>query len=66
MKKGDLVKMNAIRGVPLRYGNAYGIVVDVDNISKAIKVLFSNPNISRLQADVWRTQEDFKVISEAK
>ena len=61
MKVGDLVRMNtAFHGV------VCGIVVDADNENEVIRVLFNNPNISRLQAGVWRRQKLFEVISEAK
>jgi len=46
-----------------------GIVIDVDatiEAKKVIRVLFSNPNISRLHSRFWRRQEIFEVISEAK
>ena len=61
MKVGDLVRMNTAY-----HTDVCGIVVDADNENKVIKVLFNNPNISRLQAGVWRRQEIFEVINEAK
>ena len=61
MKVGDLVRMNTAY-----HTDVCGIVVDADNENKVIKVLFNNPNISRLQAGVWRRQEIFEVVSEAK
>lgn len=60
MKVGDLVRMNTTL-----HTDVCGIVVEADNKNKVIRVLFNNPNISRLQAGVWRRQEIFEVISEA-
>ena len=61
MKVGDLVRMNTTF-----HTDVCGIVVEADNKNKVIRVLFNNPNISRLQAGVWRRQEIFEVINEAK
>lgn len=61
MKVGDLVRMNTTL-----HTDVCGIVVEADNKNKVIRVLFNNPNISRLQAGVWRRQEIFEVISELK
>jgi hypothetical protein len=64
VKVGDLVRMNAEYHTDL-----CGIVIDVDatiEAKKVIRVLFSNPNISRLHSRFWRRQEIFEVISEAK
>jgi len=61
MKVGDLVRMNTAY-----HTDVCGLVVDADYENKLIRVFFNNPNISRLQSGVWRRQEIFEVISEAK
>ena len=61
MKVGDLVRMNTTL-----HTDVCGIVIDTDNENNVVRVFFNNPNISRLQDSVWRRQEIFEVISEAK